>query len=181
MANDKQTAVGSHNIQVDGNYNIIADRLIVPGQRPLTHSLIYDLLDCVDLNSKNTNYSLQDPVPMKDKLRFNNAMKYIHIIDNHSDDYAQVDLVMKDYPDSEKIIKHLRDMFLDVAEFDKDGTPCVSNGDNQLDSIKKNLKETIAFDPHFDKDKYADEQIEQFCIALIACGVSKCKILEKPA
>ena len=89
--------------------------------------------------------------------------------------------MMKDYPDSENIIKHLRDMFLDVAEFDKDGSPCVSNGDKQLDSIKKNLKETIAFDSHFDKEKYTDEQIEQFCIALIACGISKCKILEKPA
>ena len=181
MANDKQTAIGSHNIQVDGNNNIIVDSLIVSGQRPLTHSLIYDLLGIVYLNSKSTNYSLQDPVPMKDKLRFNNAMKYIHIIYNHSDDYAQVDFVMKDYPDSENIIKHLRDMFLDVAEFDKDGSPCVSNGDKQLDSIKKNLKETIAFDSHFDKEKYTDEQIEQFCIALIACGISKCKILEKPA
>ena len=88
MANDKQTAIGSHNIQVDGNNNIIVDSLIVSGQRPLTHSLIYDLLGIVYLNSKSTNYSLQDPVPMKDKLRFNNAMKYIHIIDNHSDDYA---------------------------------------------------------------------------------------------
>lgn len=87
---------------------------------------------------------------------------------------------MKDYPDSEDIVKKLRDMFLKVADFDERGNPCVGNGDVQLDNIKESLFETIISDSKFDPDKYPTEKIEQFCIGLIAYGVSKCKILESP-
>lgn len=183
MATDRQTAVGNGIYQVNGNGNTIAEKLIVHGQRPLTHSLIHELLDIVYSQPlpKSVDYSLQGPVQIHEKLRFNNAQKYISIIDNHSDDYAQVDSVMKDYPNSEDIVKRLRDMFLDVANFDEDGAPCVGNGNEQLDSIKSNLVEIIVADAHFDADRHTAEQIEQFCIALIAYGISKCKILETPA
>ncbi|WP_315572908.1 hypothetical protein [Lancefieldella rimae] len=183
MVSNKQTAVGSNIRQVNGDHNIFVDNLIVPGQRPLTHSLIHELLDIVYLQPlpRSMGYSLQDPVQMHEKLHFNNAEKYISIIDNHSDDYAQVDLVMKDYPNSEEIVKRLRDMFIDVVdEFDENGSPCVGNGNGQLDSIKSNLADTIVTDSHFNADSHTAEQIEQFCIALIAYGISKCKILETP-
>lgn len=183
MATDRQTAVGNGIYQVNGNGNTIVGKLTVSGQRPLTHSLIHELLNivCSQPLPRSADYSLRNPVQIHEKLRFNNAQKYISIIDNHSDDYAQVDLMMKDYPNSEDIVKRLRDMFLDVADFDEDGALCVGNGNDQLDSIKSNLVETIVVDPHFDADRHTTEQIEQFCIALIAYGISKCKILETPA
>lgn len=184
MASDRQTAVGSGNYQVSGDGNTIVEKLIVSGRRPLTHSLIHELLNIVYSQPlpRSSDYSLRDPVQIHEKLRFNNAEKYISIIDNHSDDYAQVDLVMKDYPNSEDIVKRLRDMFIDVVdEFDENGNPCVGNGNGQLDSIKSNLADTIVTDSHFDAESHTAEQIEQFCIALIAYGISKCKILETPA
>lgn len=183
MATDRQIAVGNGITQVNGNGNTIAENLIVLGRRPLTHSLIHELLDIVYSQPlpRSAEYSLRDPVQIQNKLLFNKAQKYISIISNHSDDYVQVDLMMKDYPNSEDIVKRLRDMFLDVADFDEDGALCVGNGNDQLDSIKSNLFNTIVEDAHYDADRHTTEQIERFCIALIAYGISKCKILETPA
>ena len=148
----------------------------------LSHSLVHDLLDIVYSlpSSGDDSYSLQDPAQIRAKLRFNNAIRYMSIIDNHVDDYVRVDEVMKDYPNSEDIVKKLRDMFLKVADFDDEGNLCVGDGDAQLDSIKDGLYNTIINDAKFDADRHPIEKIEQFCIALIAYGVSKCKILETP-
>ena len=105
----------------------------------------------------------------------------MRIIDNHTDDYMRVDDVMKEYPNSEDVVKKLRDMFLDVAIVDGEGNPCVGDGDTQLDQIKARLIDTIITDSRFDANQYPIETIEEFCIALIAYGVSKCKILVNPA
>lgn len=182
MINNKQSMLGSNNIQIIGNNNNIQSAMAPSQQQVLTHSLIHELLDIVYSLPTSTNrfYSLNSPVQIHAKLRFNNARKYIHIIDNHADDYARVDEVMKDYPDSEIIVKKLHDMFIEVAEFDENGIPCIGNGDAQLESIKSTLFRTIISDSKFDVDRHPVEIIDQFCIALIAYGVSKCKILETP-
>lgn len=175
--------MGNDNIQVAGNHNYVNATLVMPQRRILTHSLIHELLDVVySLPSpKDDSYSLQNPVQIRTKLRFNNAPKYISVIDNHVDDYVRLDEVMKDYPNSEDIVKKLRDLFLKVADFDGEGNLCVGDGDSQLDSIKSSLFDTIVADSRFDASEHPVEKIEQFCIALIAYGVSKCKILETPA
>jgi len=115
-----------------------------------------------------------------EKLRFNNADKYIEIVENHSDDYMRVSEIIKEYPNSEDIVKKLRDMFLNVADFDAEGNPCVGNGDAQLDQIKAGLVKTIVGDSKFDADSYPIEIIDEFSIALIAYGVSTCKVLRNP-
>lgn len=184
MSNDKQSARGNDNTQVVGNNNYVNTTMLVMSQRRiLTHSLIHELLDVVYLlpSSEDDSYSLQDPVQIRAKLHFNNAPRYTSVIDNHVDDYVRVDEVMKDYPNSEDIVKKLRDMFLKVADFDEEGNLCVGDGDLQLDSIKSSLFDTIVTDSRFDAGKHPAEKIEQFCIALIAYGISKCKILEAPA
>lgn len=182
MLGDRQSIKGADNTQIIGDNNLVNSTLVLSQQRTLTHSLIHELLDIVySLPSPvDDSYSLQDPAQIRTKLRFNNALRYMSVIDNHVDDYARIDEVMKDYPNSEDIVKRLRDMFLKVAVFDEKGNPCVGNGDAQLDSIKTDLYNTIVNDSKFDADKHPVEKIEQFCIALIAYGVSKCKILETP-
>lgn len=182
MASTRQLAKGDGNIQVDGNGNIVASTIVLPSvHRPLTHSLIHDLLGLFNALPVplEGDYPLRPPVQMNDKLRFNGAVKYTQIIDSNFVDYARVDEVMKTFPDSERIVRKLRTMFLNVASYDEDGL-CVGDGDSKLDAIKEGLIETIIYDSKFKAEDYTVELIEQFCIALIAYGVSKCKILEAP-
>ena len=184
MVSVKQSAKGNDNVQIIGSNNVVAGSVLVMSEiQPLTHSLVHELLDVVysQPSPKSSDYSLRNPAQIHEKLRFNNATKYISIIDNHSDDYVRVGDVMKDYPNSEDIVKRLRDMFLDVVDnFDDNGNPCVGDGNAQLDSIKEKLVRMIIADANFNADNHVSEQIDQFCIALIAYGISKCKILETP-
>lgn len=182
MPGSRQSIKGTDNTQIIGDNNIVNPTMVMPLPQTLPHSLVHDLLDIVYSlpSSGDDSYSLQDPAQIRAKLRFNNAIRYMSIIDNHVDDYVRVDEVMKDYPNSEDIVKKLRDMFLKVADFDDEGNPCVGDGDAQLDSIKDGLYNTTINDAKFDANKHPVEKIEQFCIALIAYGVSKCKILETP-
>ena len=68
-----------------------------------------------------------------------------------------------------------------MDDFDEEKNLRVGDGDSQLDSIKSSLCDMIVADSRFDASKHPIEKIEQFCIALIAYGISKCKILETPA
>lgn len=182
MPGSRQSIKGTDNTQIIGNNNVVNPTMMLSLPQALSHGLVHDLLDIVYSlpSSGDDSYSLQDPAQIRAKLRFNNAIRYMSIIDNHVDDYVRVDEVMKDYPNSEDIVKKLRDMFLKVADFDDEGNLCVGDGDAQLDSIKDGLYNTIINDAKFDADRHPIEKIEQFCIALIAYGVSKCKILETP-
>lgn len=182
MSNNRQTAKGDNNTQIVGNNNFINSTFVMTPQKTLTHSFIHELLDVVYSlpSSEDDSYSLQAPAQIRKKLRFNNAPRYMSVIDNHVDDFVRVDEVMKEYPNSEDIVKKLRDMFLKVAEFDEEGDLCVGNGDSQLDGIGAELFDIIVSDSKFDASEYPAEKIEQFCIALIAYGVSKCKVLKAP-
>ena len=182
MAIGRQAIEGSGNIQVSGNNNCVVKNYYSMSGSVLTHSFIHDLLDIVYSlpPSDDDSYSLRQPARMHSKLEFNRAQRYMEIIDNHADDYARVDEVMKDYPNSEDIVKKLRDMFIDAKHKPgENGLPAAS-GDQQLDEIKSELFSLIVTDSKFDADAYCLEKIEQFCVALIAYGISKCKILETP-
>lgn len=71
----------------------------------LTHSVVHDLLALVYNGplQADSELSLDAPIRMNEKLRFNNASKYMNVIRNHSGDYAMVREAMKEFPDSEKI------------------------------------------------------------------------------
>lgn len=176
----RQTARGNCNFQIVGDNNIT--NFIGARQVSLTHSLIYELLGFIYSAPSPTNddYSLKDTAEMHDKLRYNNAQRYISIIDNHADDYARLCDVIKDYPNSEDIVKKLRDLFLKVAKIGDDGELVVADGDLQLDQIMEKLISLIIADAHYDAEVYPIEKVEQFCIALVAYGVSVCKILLRP-
>ena len=80
----------------------------------------------------------------------------------------------------EKIIKKLGDLFYDVADYDDDGELVVGNGDAQLDAIKERLVDALVHDMEYDAHTHSTEDVESFCIALVACGVSRCIVLVKP-
>ncbi|WP_367248327.1 hypothetical protein [Trueperella pyogenes] len=108
MPNEKQFIRGDGNYQVAGdNNNVGITTYVIQPQQTLTHSLIHDLLDVVYSlpPSTDNSYSLRNPAQIHTKLRFNNAPRYTSIIDNHVDDYVRVDEVMKDYANSEDIVK----------------------------------------------------------------------------
>lgn len=176
-------ATGMANTQFVGDNNQqISNTQIFLGQHSLTHSVVHDLLSFVYDNAGATapELKLENPVALNPKLLFNNAPKYVHMISQCSEDFALVDSAMHGFPDSEKIIKKLRLLFLDVAKYDENAQLVISDGDSQLDAIKGKLAEIIQADLKYDPIKYPTEDIERFCVALIACGVSKCIVLMKP-
>lgn len=172
--------VGTGQIVGDNNTQNIMVRL--GGREGLTHSVVHDLLALVYNGPlrPDAELSLDAPIRMNEKLRFNNASKYMNVIRNHSGDYAMVHYAMREFPDSEKIIKKLGDLFYDVADYDDDGELVVGNGDAQLDAIKDRLVDALMHDMEYDAHIHTTEDVESFCIALVACGVSRCIVLVKP-
>lgn len=185
MTSNRQIAKGNDDKQIIGNDNIVDSSICLLSLQPhvLTESLIYSLLQIVyDVSMDlNRDYPLEIPKPMLEKLRFNNAPRYRMLINDHSEDYARLDSVIKDFPDSERIVLKLRTIFLGVVdEFDEDGNPAVGDGDDQLERMRMQLIETILNDERFDAKSYPIELVEQFCTALIAYGVASCKVLVRP-
>lgn len=172
--------VGTGQIVGDNNTQNIMVRL--GGREGLTHSVVHDLLALVYNGPlcAESELSLDTPISMNEKIRFNNANKYMNVIRNHSGDYAMVSDAIREFPDSEKIIKKLGDLFYDVADFDDDGELVVGNGDAQLDAIKERLVNALLRDMDYDAHTHSIEDVESFCIALVACGVSRCIVLVKP-
>lgn len=184
MASDKQVAKSDVGNQVQGNDNFVGNELnlYMGPQHLLTRTVAYNLLEIIydaPVPAEN-DFPFDDLVPMWDKLHFNHAPRYKAYIDNHASYYARVESEIKQFPDSELIIRKLADMFTRVANFDDNGNLVVGNGDEQLDAIKDELTTAIVQDPRFDQEKYPIEVIEEFCIALIACGIASCKILVRP-
>ena len=168
--------------QIVGDNNIQKIMMQIGSKEGLTHSVVHDLLALVYSGSlsADSELPLDVPIGMNDKLRFNNANKYIRIIRNHSDDYSKVREAMGEFPDSEKIIKKLGDLFFIAADYNADGELVVGDGDKQLDAIKDRLVQTILEDVDYNPHVHTREDIESFCIALVACGVSRCIVLKKP-
>lgn len=147
----------------------------------LSKSTTYELLRAF-LNSQGTaesDYSLQLPAEMNEKLLFNEAPIHADIYENHSDDLACISEVIIDFPDSEKIVRKLRDIFLRYVP--RAGAQRLhENGDKCLDCIEREVRDVIQKDKDFSSQPCSIEELERFSIALVAYGVSKCKVLENP-
>ena len=63
----------------------------------------------------------------------------LNIINEYSENYARLDSVIKEFPDSEAIIQRLTKMFVNVADVRADGKLCVGNGDAQLKLIENEI------------------------------------------
>lgn len=183
---------GNSNISVNGNGNCLRQQnntnngsisvYQLPERLSLSKTLIYDLLNKIlkDQPDFEVPYSLELPSGINEKLKFNNAHRYAEISEEYSDDYAQLDDVMKDFPGGTKIVKMLHYMFIKVAALNPDGTIAPCNGDDQLDTMREELISKIKNDYRFNEEPPCDEDIDQFVIALMVYGISKCKVLVTP-
>lgn len=185
IGSSRSTALSSFGTgtgQIVGDNNIQNIKVLLGGREGLTHSVVHDLLALVYNGPlcAESELSLDTPVGMNEKLQFNNANKYMNVIRNHSGDYAMVRDAIREFPDSEKIIKKLGHLFYDVADYDDGGELIVGNGDAQLDAIKERLVDALVHDMDYDAHTHSTEDVESFCIALVACGVSRCIVLVKP-
>ena len=178
VARGGQSLEGSGNVQLSGNNNTVLT-VLSSSSGALSKTRIYELLEIVVDSDipKSKNYSLKPPAYIESKLVFNRAPKYINKFRNHADEYNRLSEVIKEFPNSEDIVKKLNDLFLDTADFTVEGIAIIGDGDSQLDAIGEKLKHAITSDRRFGLRDYTEEDVEQFCIALMEYGVSKCKIL----
>lgn len=173
---------GIANSSIVGNHNVVNANVTFESALPkLTHSKVNELLKLI-YNSKvpaQSEYSLKCPIGITQKTEFNRAYRYRMHFDLCADIYIKIDEVMKDFLDGEKIDKKLALMYQREVLI-KDGRPAVGDGDSQLNKIYDELRKLIVNDVHFDVNEYSDEELDFFCVGLIAYGVSKCKILIAP-
>lgn len=119
--------------------------------RPLTKTLMYKLLQIMISSTEPTgeDFPLTPPPPIEKKLIYNHAPRYLNIINEYSENYARLDSVIKEFPDSEAIIQRLNKMFVNVADVRDDGKLCVGNGDAQLKLIENEIYNMIVNDASF--------------------------------
>ncbi len=176
------TNINGDSNTVDSHDLIINQQSSVASRRPLTKTLMYRLLQIMisSTGSTDEDFPLTPPPPIDKKLIYNHAPRYLHIINEYSENYARLDSVIKEFPDSEAIIQKLHKMFVDVANIRDDGTLYIGNGDAQLKIIENEIYNVIVNDANFQADEVPEEVINQFCVALIAVAVAKCRVLLSP-
>lgn len=184
-----QDAIGGVATNIIGDSNIVDSHDLffiqqpsADPRRPLTKTLMYKLLQIMITFTEPTSddFPLIPPPPIDKKLIYNHAPRYLNIINEYSENYARLDSVIKEFPDSEAIIQRLHKMFVDVADVRDDGTLRVGNGDAQLKLIENEIYNVIVNDAGFQADEVPEEIINQFCVALIAVAVAKCRVLLSP-
>jgi hypothetical protein len=173
---------GFANSSIVGNHNVVNANVTFESVLPkLTHSKVNELLKLIYKSKApaQDEYSLKYPIGISQKTEYNRAYRYRMHFDECADIYIKIDEVMKDFLDGEKIEKKLALLYQHEVLI-KDGRPAVGDGDSQLDKIRCELRKLIVNDVHFDVNEYSDEDVDLFCVGLIAYGVSKCKILIAP-
>lgn len=180
----QQQGQSNINVQQQGQGNIFAEQLLViTPPIKLTESEIYTLLQIVLSTTNipdNADFNNAPPAGFRKKLHYNNAVRYKLHFDTFSDEQFKVSQVIEDFPDSEPIIKKLRTLFVNNANFE-DGEMVVGDGDEQLEKIRLKLRDAIDHDPRYDQEKgITEEKIDSFTYALLAYGVMKCKVLINP-
>ncbi|TGA93948.1 hypothetical protein [Lactobacillus johnsonii] len=166
--------------QVNSN-NITINNLQIP-KGCLAKSQIYDLLNIFN-NSQikaadSPKFMSTNPAYMPIKLQFNNAQKYALLFKEYASFFNKFNEVLDQFVNSEKIIRKVRTIYLNVAVYTEAGI-VVGNGDEQLDKINDEIKALIKNDPRYDHNIYS-ETIDIMVYCLMARCVELCKILINP-
>lgn len=150
--------------------------------QPLDKSIVFDLLKlamALDMPTSD-EYPLDPPADFYIKLDYNNAPKYKSIFPIYHDDYARIEEVMKEFFDTQALIKKLQRQFIDEAYKRGDTPENITDGDIILDSIISELCTLVKNDSSYDPEIIKSEHIEQFCTGLVQYGIMRCKILVNP-
>lgn len=152
-------------------------------QRTLIPTVIFQLLKYVEgFHSQNDEkFLLQQPAELKEKLQFNNSRRYIRLFSEGLSNYILLEKVLKDgFPDSQRVVENIKNIFMDYTSIDAEGNPIVGNGDECLKNMHDDIKERIARDPGFLSSQIDDLELDKFIIALLQYGVMECQILLNP-
>lgn len=152
-------------------------------QRALIPTIIFNLLKYVkEFQSQNKeNFELRKPVDLTQKLKFNNSRRYIHKFSDGINNYVLLAKVLeKEFPDSQKVVENVKNIFSDHTPIGKNGEPIVGNGDECLKNMHEDIKGRIASDPSFLSSNIDDLELDKFIVALLQYGVMKCQILLNP-
>lgn len=181
FGNNNQQQHGDGNTIGNNNNNTTINNFMAP-ENELTETEIYSLLTIVGTSNIDDNnaLSLKEPSELNKKLHYNHAPRYKHKFEMYTVEYGKLDKVIKDFSNSQKIIRKLKTLFINVAEFDDSDDFIVSDGDNQLDQIKDELHHLIVCDPRFVSGNYTEEDIDTFILALLTYSTAKCNVLINP-
>lgn len=169
--------INSNNITVNNSLNLKVPKTC------LEKSNVYDLLDMFNKSKTKAedtpNFSSKHLVYLPTKLKFNHAPKYNILFKEYGGYFEPFVEVLYQFANSEKIIRKVRTIYLNVADYSDDGI-VVGNGDSQLDKIKNEIKNLIMNDPRYDNSIYS-ETIDTMIYCLMARCAELCKILVKPS
>lgn len=165
-----------------GNTQHNGDTIINIGY-PLSQTVMYSLLEIVrdSVVNPEDDYSLSDPKEFSDKLVYNNAPRYKEIFMEYADSFGRLEEVIEEFENSEQIVKKIRRLYLEVADYNEHHEMIVGNGDIQLKNIEQTLIQIIKCDKRFWESNMTDEVIEEFVLSLLSYTVFKCKVLVVPS
>lgn len=152
-------------------------------QRSLIPTVIFKLLEYVkEFQSQNDEqFELKTPADLTQKLQFNNSRRYIHKFSDGISNYVSLEKVLKnEFPDSQRVIENVKNIFIDHTPMDENGNPIIGNGDECLKNMHDDIKGRIASDPNFLSSEIDDLELDKFIVALLQYGVMECQILLNP-
>lgn len=152
-------------------------------QRTLIPIVLFKLLENVKkFQSQNDEkFELKKPAKLKEKLQYNNSRTYIRKFSEGINNYVLLEKILKnEFPDSQKVVEKVKDIFFDFTPMDENGEPIVGNGDECLKDMHNEIKERIARDPNFLSSGIDDSDLDKFIIALLQYVVIECQVLLNP-
>lgn len=187
MPRVQQTNNGDNSIQNSGdngvntinNYNIYTHEQSKPNLPPtLMAKLLQQYISTI--NSPDDEFELNPPPGLNEKLEFNHAKNHIKLFQIYAYDWAKLDSVERDFPNSQQLFNDLNRMFMDkLIASDSDNANKI-NGDQLLLELRKQIYNRIENSAKFDSINIYEEQLQAFCVCLLALAVAKCKVLLKP-
>ncbi len=187
MPKSHQTNNGDNSIQNSGDngINTINNYIIHIHEQSKPHlppTLMAELLQqyIITINSSDDKFELKPPPDLNEKLEFNNAKQHIKLFQIYANDWAQLDSVERDFPNSQQLFNDLNKMFLDKCIGSGSDNANKINGDQLLLELRERIYNRIKNSPEFNRINIYEEQLQAFCICLLALAVTKCKVLLRP-
>lgn len=176
---------GNNNVQTIGNNNSIDNSVNfhLGDKISIAPSKLFRLLKIVATsnNYSGVDFDLDLPEELLTKLNFNNAQKYVMIFEGSVEDYVTLGNILEtEFPDGEKIIRSVRNIFIKKRPKNQNGEIIKVDGDYILNEIYDTLEGQIVKSSDYIQNPIDIEDVEQFINALLQYCVIKCKVLDNP-